>query len=85
MSVMQVKKRGPLLKETDKKKWSQRIGIDWEGTGWGGSIKSVQGKKAERDTESRLGVRQSWEEKECWGGSLLFGLYLSVRAGVKKE
>lgn len=31
-------------------------------------MKSVQGKTAERDTESRLGVRQSWEE-ECKGGA----------------
>lgn len=40
--------------------------------------------RKERDTESRLGERQSWEEKECMGWILLFGLYLSVRAGVKK-
>lgn len=46
---------------------------------------SVQGIKTERDTESRLGVRQSWEEKERKGGSLLFCLYPSVLAGVKKE
>lgn len=46
-------------------------------------MKSVQGKTAERDRESGLGVRRSWEE-ECKGGSLLFCLDLSVRAGVKE-
>lgn len=46
---------------------------------------SVQGIKTERGTESRLGVRQSWEGKEREGGSLLFCLYPSVQAGAKEE
>lgn len=51
----------------------------------GGAIKSEQGKGAGGGAESRLGVRQSWEEKECKGGNLLFSLYPSERAEVKKE